>query len=303
MRASNIRFFGPAVVLAAVLASTSLAQGTSGPAAPPATTQIALRQHGPMQFHGMRTDNSTESYNWSGYAVTAAAGSSFTQVLGSWKVPTVNCKTTPNTYASFWVGLDGYNSSTVEQTGTDSDCSGGTPQYYAWYEFYPQDSYYACPQASGFSRNPPPCPLQNLKPGDVMQASVTYTTAGKNGTFTATITDVTSGATFSTSYEPTRAAARSSAEWIAEAPCCTSRGGILPLSDFGTVSFGSDYTAVKGTNNATEGAGNSIPIGSFPTSSVQEITMVGDTSSNPTEATPSILTADESSFTVVWDSE
>ena len=32
-------------------------------------------------------------------------------------------------------------------------------------------------------------------------------------------------------------AARSSAEVIAEAPCCTARGGILPLTNFGTVSF------------------------------------------------------------------
>ena len=36
-------------------------------------------------------------------------------------------------------------------------------------------------------------------------------------------------------------AARSSAEVIAEAPCCTASGGILPLTDFGTMSFtGSD---------------------------------------------------------------
>jgi hypothetical protein len=32
-------------------------------------------------------------------------------------------------------------------------------------------------------------------------------------------------------------AARSSAEVIAEAPCCTYSGGILPLTNFGTVSF------------------------------------------------------------------
>ena len=32
-------------------------------------------------------------------------------------------------------------------------------------------------------------------------------------------------------------AARSSAEVIVEAPCCTGSGGILPLTDFGTVSL------------------------------------------------------------------
>ena len=32
-------------------------------------------------------------------------------------------------------------------------------------------------------------------------------------------------------------AARSSAEVIVEAPCCTASGGILPLADFGTVNI------------------------------------------------------------------
>ena len=32
-------------------------------------------------------------------------------------------------------------------------------------------------------------------------------------------------------------AANSSAEVIAEAPCCTQGGGILPLANFGTVNF------------------------------------------------------------------
>jgi Peptidase A4 family len=40
-------------------------------------------------------------------------------------------------YAAFWVGLDGYTSKTVEQIGTEADCSGPTPQYHAWYEVYP----------------------------------------------------------------------------------------------------------------------------------------------------------------------
>ena len=40
-------------------------------------------------------------------------------------------------YSSFWVGIDGYSSSSVEQLGTDSDCAGNTPDYYAWWEMYP----------------------------------------------------------------------------------------------------------------------------------------------------------------------
>ncbi len=235
-----------------------------------------------------------QSYNWSGYAVT---GASFTQALGSWIVPAVDCSATPSTYSSFWVGIDGYSDSTVEQTGTDSDCSGGTPTYYAWYEFYPQPSSYACERGRNQS-----CALKNLTPGDVMQASVTFTPgrlatfAPNFGTFTVTITDVTSGAAFTASALGNDE--RSSVEWIAEAP--SSSTGILPLADFGTVSFGADSTSVANTNYATEGAGNSMPISSFG-GSVQEIVMIGSGGGN--EAVPSALSGDGTSFTVTWYSE
>jgi hypothetical protein len=45
------------------------------------------------------------------------------------------------------------------------------------------------------------------------------------------------------------AAARSSAEWIAEA---SSSGEILPLADFGTALFGKDSTGIAGTNAAKD---------------------------------------------------
>ncbi len=32
----------------------------------------------------------------------------------------------PNTYSSQWVGIDGVNDSTVEQDGTEADCTGTT---------------------------------------------------------------------------------------------------------------------------------------------------------------------------------
>jgi hypothetical protein len=66
-------------------------------------------------------------------------------------------------YSSFWVGLDGYSSSSVEQTGSDTDCSGGRAVYYAWYEMYP---------------NPSVSYSNTVRPGDQFNASVTY--AGSN---------------------------------------------------------------------------------------------------------------------------
>jgi hypothetical protein len=84
---------------------------------------------------------SSNSTNWSGYAGTGASGS-VSNAKGSWTVPAIQgaCPST-NQYSSFWVGIDGFNSGTVVQTGTDSDCQNGTPTYYAWYEFYPHPSF------------------------------------------------------------------------------------------------------------------------------------------------------------------
>jgi hypothetical protein len=163
-------------------------------------------RHGPNH----RITNST-STNWSGYAVT---GGRYTQVSSSWTVPSVSCAGTA--YSSFWVGLDGDTSGTVEQTGTDSDCSGSTPQYYAWYEMYPKFP-------SNFS-NP-------VHAGDTMSASVT--TSG-SGSFTLTISDTKAGWSRTVTAR-LKSAKLASAEVIAEAP--SSSGGVLPLAKFGTVSF------------------------------------------------------------------
>src|SRR3989440_8287423 len=98
--------------------------------------------------------------------------------------------------------------------------------------------------------------------------------ANFNGRFTVTITDTTTGVSFSTSAR-VHSAQRSSAEWIAEAP--SSSGGILPLANFGTVSFSSCTATISGTTGS---------IGSFG-ASVQQITMV--TSSGNVKAQPSAL--------------
>lgn len=218
-------------------------------------------------------DSNFASLNWSGYAVTGPAGS-VSDAKGSWIVPAVTCSGTSSQYASFWVGIDGFSSGTVEQTGTDSDCRSGVPTYYAWFEFYPKPAFIIN--------------SLTISPGDVISADVNYA----QGRFTVSIKDVTKGQSFSTSAKVS-SAQRSSAEWIAEAP---SSGGILPLANFGTVSLGQDYTAVSVTCYATVN-GVTGPIGSF-SPSVQSITMV--TSSGAVKAQPSALTLDGTSFTVTF---
>lgn len=216
------------------------------------------------------SDSTSTSTNWSGYAVT---GTGVTVVTGSWIVPAVTC-TSGDQYGSFWVGIDGYNSSTVEQLGTESDCTGKTPSYHAWYEFCCIEPEITIPSLP-------------VKPGDTMSATVSYS----GSLFTLSITDRTTSLSY-TKTGTISGAQRSSAEWIAEAP---SSGGVLPLSDFGTMLFGKDNTGIGKTCAAAIGSASG-PIGSF--ASFFQITMV-DSSHNP-KAIPSILSSDGSSFSDTW---
>jgi hypothetical protein len=211
-----------------------------------------------------------ESNNWSGYAVT---GSQFTQAKGSWIVPAVDCTAVPNSSASFWVGIDGWVTDTVEQTGTDSDCDDERPTYYAWYEFAPR---------GGVTISSVP-----VEPGDQMSGEISY----DDPYFTVTITNETTGKSFTTS-STVAGARRSSAEWIAEL-------NSYRLSDFGTVPFGADYTYVSGTNSAVDSS-TSGQISDFGKHVWQSILAAGK---GVQEAVPSSLSSDGSSFTVTWKSD
>jgi hypothetical protein len=200
------------------------------------------------------------SQNWAGYAAAGDPGT-FTSVSASWTEPAVTCTAT-NTFASFWAGLDGDGTNTVEQTGTEADCDGGAAAYQGWFEMFPN--------APVFYDNP-------VQPGDAMSASV----VADGGTFTLTLTDTTQGWN-QTTNQTSAAAQLGSAEVIAEAPS-SGAGSVLPLSNFGTVSF----TGVSADNTAL---GNENPSG---------LTMVS--ANGVTEATPSALTGGNA-FTVTWDS-
>ncbi len=202
------------------------------------------------------------SQNWAGYTSAGAAGT-FTSVSASWAEPAVTCTAT-NTFSSFWVGLDGDGTNSVEQTGTEADCNAGAPSYQGWFEMFPA--------APVFFSNP-------VQPGDAMSASVV---ANGGGAFTLTLTDTTQGWTQQTS-QSSNIAQLGSAEVIAEAPS-SGNGTVLPLSNFGTVNFTGatvDNTAL-GNENASA------------------LTMVSG--NNVTEATPSALTGG-TAFTVTWDSD
>jgi hypothetical protein len=196
------------------------------------------------------------STNWSGYDVT---GGTYKTVTASWVEPAVTC-TSVTAYSSFWVGIDGDTSGTVEQIGTDADCVNGAPVYYAWYEMYPKypTNY----------RDP-------VQAGDRFTATVSTDGAGN---FTLSISDTTRGWT-ETVTKKLRNAKLASAEVIAEAP--SSNSGVLPLANFGTVSF----TGAQ-VNGATL---------TSPTPGIDPITMA---SGNTVKATPSKISG--GAFTVTW---
>jgi hypothetical protein len=173
-------------------------------------------------------------------------------VSAQWTQPAVDCLTTPNASSAFWTGLDGdFTSNTVEQTGTEADCSGGTASYYGWYEMYPKGSFY-------FGKT--------VRPGDRMSASVAYS----GGAFTLTLSDAGGPQNpvpwTATTTQRLKSARLASAEAIVEAPYS---GGVLPLADFRTANFTSPTLAPLNpqaitmvTSSGTPKATPSTPIGS-----------------------------------------
>src|SRR5439155_1503462 len=85
--------------------------------------RLVAARHGPAQILSRRHGTAL-SLNWAG---NAASGTTFTDVKGTWTEPAVTCSKNQVQIASFWVGIDGFTSNTVEQIGADADCVHGQP--------------------------------------------------------------------------------------------------------------------------------------------------------------------------------
>jgi len=231
---------------------------------------LEVGQHGTDQRLPGASDVSgqgqVQSTNWSGYADT---GSNFSTVTGTWTEPGASCSRGSTTYAAFWVGIDGYSSDSVEQDGTLIECYRGTAYQYSWWEMYPTNDI----QVVG----------ESLAAGDSISASVVRS----GDSYTLSVTDSTHSANSFTTTQTCSGCDNSSAEWIAEAPCCTNSGGILPLADFGS------WTESGAT--VTEGSTSGV-ISSFTD---DEITMVDN--SGRVKALPGSLNSAGSGFSDTWE--
>jgi hypothetical protein len=122
-------------------AARLLAAGVAVVSIVTAGTAAASPGFGPQRMYG----HNFLGGNWGGYV----SFGSFTTATASWTEPAVTCNSSNDLFAP-WVGIDGDGSSTVEQTGVATDCSGGSPVYQAWYEMYPAAPvYYSNPVSAG----------------------------------------------------------------------------------------------------------------------------------------------------------
>lgn len=221
----------------------------SAPAAVRAPIQAGLNQAGPNIGYGTES-----SLNWAGYGVSGSGP--YTRVEGSWVQPKVTCPVKTLQVSAFWVGIDGLSGSdgTIEQIGTDSDCSGGAGDYYAWFEMVPKNVVYL------------PTSKYPVAAGETMHAEV----SASGRSFTLQIEALAGSLVlwhFSTIQTASTLPQESSAEWIAEEPCSGSK---CQLANFGSVTFsnaeadGTSIASYKKFTELTMATKNSVTIKARP---------------------------------------
>ncbi|HEX4221804.1 MAG TPA: G1 family glutamic endopeptidase [Pseudonocardiaceae bacterium] len=176
--------------LAPLAAHANVAQQNAKPSiAGPAV----INPHAPHAF-GPANQTST---NWFGYVANSGG---YNSVQSSWVEPSVDCSKGGGS-AVFWVGLDGWGSGTVEQTGTEADCTNGAASYSAWWETYPNNSIQTYDDT--------------VEPGDSLTAKVTFE---GNDNYDIYLVDNTQGWTEDNPQQGASGADNQSAEIVGETP-------------------------------------------------------------------------------------
>jgi hypothetical protein len=225
-------------------------QGSGSPAPTPAVPPASIAPNGRGQ-----------SSNWAGYA---ADGGTFTAVSATWTVPQVSGSGSGVGADAAWVGIGGEKSRDLIQAGTEETIlSSGRTEYDAWIEMLPQFSH--------------PVPL-GIHAGDSVTVSIQDQ---GNNNWQVSFTNNTTGSTYQKTVQYN--SSHSSAEWIEEAPS-GGRGGVLPLDNFGSITF-TNASAVKDGKTVNLSQADAHPI-----------TMING--SRQPIATPSQIAPDGSGFTV-----
>ena len=211
--------------------------------------------------------------NWSGYAAVSSS-TAFDSISASWTVPEVASAPVPG-YSAVWIGIGGFleRSNRLIQAGTEQDVrSDGSKDYYAWFESLPR----------------PAVNVGRVSPGDLI--NVRFNKVGDTQSTWHVILSRESKGIITTLVDDdivirTNSASTRSAEFIVEAPTAVSGhtvSQLLPLADFGTVTFTHCTTNLGGLGSSTN---------------LYRLTMTNDgTKDGTTLASPSALSGD--GFTV-----
>jgi hypothetical protein len=280
----------PLIVIGAAAAALAMAPAASASAST-ATQAPSFHLHG---FHlvtnarlprtvlpHLAKNATVDSQNWSGYAAVAKKNVALRFVQSTFTVPRVNCSAVQigsggQTYAAEWVGLDGFNSQTVEQTGVDSFCgsTAGAATNQAWWEMFPND----------------PVVFTGVNPGDTIFVAVYFDSSTNQ--FQLTMEDKTTGASMQADQScPSGSVCdRNSAEVIEEDPGASVAGGIN-LADFGTASFNTSRVTAR------DGLRGTLSASKLWTSTK----IIMQDPSGDDMATPSALTNSGANFNVTWN--
>ncbi|KAF3009393.1 hypothetical protein E8E14_009008 [Neopestalotiopsis sp. 37M] len=162
--------------------------------------------------------------SWAGAVVT---GSDMTGVSASFEVPDPAIPTSGQTSATYhtasvWIGMDGYNcDGGLWQAGVDATIDSTGTSFYAWYEWYPEDTV--------------AIDLGDIAAGDVITVNLT-SSASDYTTGYIVMENQSTGKSFTKTVTDSSAALCGSAiEWIMEDLVVD--GSENGLADFGTVTF------------------------------------------------------------------
>ena len=205
-----------------------------------------------------------------GYAVVAAKNA--TVISGDWNIPKVH-GTCPSKLEATFVGisLGGYSTGTVAFAGVYVACQSGKPVYFSFYQL--STSAYAGTLA--------------VAAGDHMHAVITH--ASLASTVSISLKDVTKGTSTSRAALMT-VASPVDALWVDEAVVSTSTGAILPLVNFGNVTFTGCTATLNGTTSHTLGFYGNTAIEMY------------NKANTAFKADVSTITSTNKGFTVFWKS-
>lgn len=225
----------------------------------PALEQTQI-MHGPVQNKAASVNNTSSSYNWSGYVMTNRATSyssaSYYFLVSDYVVPIAEqafgtCNNTWD-YSSTWAGIDGWANGDVLQAGTESDayCAGNgatkATYYSAWYEWYP----YGEVRIGSFP----------IAPGDDIFVEVWSTSSTAGHAYIVNYTN-NSYVNIAFSAPPGTHLVGNSAEWVVERPGVN--GGLATLTNYVSDVLWDAESYDFGYHAASPGApglSNSIPV-------------------------------------------